>query len=383
MVCALSKVYVSAARAGDAGEDGGGEDGETLVHRLVSFFGRRELLGRVPRDRAGGRRAARANGVEQAHELPRVPLVEAAERELRRGRHRCVETGQQRERALARVAEHLAAVDGTALAADEPLRLEAVEQPRDAGARLDHARGDLECRQAVFAGAAQDAQHVVLLQRDVVPLEDARQLGAHVVRGAQQRHHRLVGVRGERPPLLDLVPNGAHVDLPGRQRTARYLTGQVKIRDESSNVRGRPRQGGRGGMGSGWRLADAASRRHVKDRLDPAAAHADEPVVQVRDHAGVVRQHAHALADAEALALGHGDDTVLLRELLDAAARGRAAGRSRRRCGRRGSLDSVLLPASRTARPGGGTLTTVATTVSAQSSRPQVPSATCEASWNT
>ena len=52
-------------------------------------------------------------------------------------------------------------------------------------------------------------------------------------------------------------------------------------------------------------------------------------------------------------------------------------------CGRRGSLDSVLLPASTTARSGAGTLTTVATTVRAQSSIPHVPSATWEASWNT
>src|SRR5262245_15363613 len=49
-------------------------------------------------------------------------------------------------------------------------------------------------------------------------------------------------------------------------------------------------------------------------------------------------------------------------------------------CGRSGSLDSVLLPASRTARPAAGTLTTVASTVSAQSSGAQLPSATCDAS---
>src|SRR5688500_1194357 len=50
-------------------------------------------------------------------------------------------------------------------------------------------------------------------------------------------------------------------------------------------------------------------------------------------------------------------------------------------CGRRASEDSVFDPQSSTARSVDGTLTTVATTVIAQSSIAQVPSDTWEASW--
>jgi hypothetical protein len=104
--------------------------------------------------------------------------------------------------------------------------------------------------------------------------------------------------------------------------------------------------------------------------------------VEVRDDAGVVGQDADPLADAEGVAGFHRDDAVLLAQVVDPAPPAEQdpvparAGRSR-------SLDRVLLPASTTARPAAGTLTTVATTVSAQSSGWQVPSATWDASWNT
>src|SRR5204863_189488 len=64
-----------------------------------------------------------------------------------------------------------AAVGGGALAGNELLPLQAVEEPSDAGGLLDHPLGDLEGGKAVGAGAAKDAQDVVLLGGDAVRLD--------------------------------------------------------------------------------------------------------------------------------------------------------------------------------------------------------------------
>ena len=60
------------------------------------------------------------------------------------------------------------------------------------------------------ARPAEDAQHVVLLQRDSVRLDDARERRPHAVRGAEQRHDGLVGRRREGLRLPDLAPNRSH-----------------------------------------------------------------------------------------------------------------------------------------------------------------------------
>ena len=65
------------------------------------------------------------------------------------------------------------------------------------GLLLDHARGDVQGGEALGAGAAQDAKHVVLLQGDAVRLDHARQRGADAVGRAEQRHDRLVGGRAK------------------------------------------------------------------------------------------------------------------------------------------------------------------------------------------
>ena len=94
--------------------------------------------------------------------------------------------------------------------------------------------------------------------------------------------------------------------------------------------------------------------------------------MQVRDHAGVVGEDADPLADAEGLAGGDLDHAVLLAQPGQPAAPAEHDPKPAPR-GRSGSLESVLLPASTTARSGAGTLTTVARTVSAQSSGAQTP----------
>jgi hypothetical protein len=66
----------------------------------------------------------------------------------------------------------MAAVGLTALAGNELLRFQPVDEPRDPGRLLDHAVGDVEGRQAALAGPAENAQHVVLLQGDSAPLDN-------------------------------------------------------------------------------------------------------------------------------------------------------------------------------------------------------------------
>ena len=138
--------------------------------------------------------------------------IEGAQGAGGRLRHRAVDRGEQAQRLLGGEAQHPPPVlRGTGGAATSPFALETVEQPRDAGVVLDHARGDLQRGQAALAGAAQDPQHVVLLQRDAGGLHHRRQRAAQLVRPAQQRHHRLVRRAREGTSLLDLLPHGAHV----------------------------------------------------------------------------------------------------------------------------------------------------------------------------
>src|SRR5436190_24229408 len=62
----------------------------------------------------------------------------------------------------------LATIAFEAVALDQLLLLEPVDQPRDPRRLFHHPLDDLERRQAGHARAAQDPQHVVLLQRDPV-----------------------------------------------------------------------------------------------------------------------------------------------------------------------------------------------------------------------
>src|SRR6185503_9534153 len=165
-----------------------------------------------------------ADRVEQPDQRLRALAVERRKCLLRGRRHRPVEARQQPARLGGRVAEHLAAVARAARAAHQPPRLEPVEQPGDARALLDHARGDLQGGEAGVAGAAQDAQHVVLLQRDAALLDHLREPAAHAVGGRHQRDHAFLGERRERPRLVDLLPDRPHL----REPLPDYLTSQVK-----------------------------------------------------------------------------------------------------------------------------------------------------------
>ncbi|HEY1433940.1 MAG TPA: hypothetical protein VGG65_01115 [Thermoanaerobaculia bacterium] len=82
-------------------------------------------------------------------------------------------------------------------------------QACDAGRPLDHAIGDLERRKPGGPGAAQDAQHVVLLVGDAERLEDAGLALAQQVGRLQEPESRLVGRGGEGLALADLAGQGA------------------------------------------------------------------------------------------------------------------------------------------------------------------------------
>jgi hypothetical protein len=90
----------------------------------------------------------------------------------------------------------------------QPLRFETVEEPGDAGRLLDHPLGDGQGRGAVSTlgvGAAKDAQHIELLRRDPVRLQDPGDVAADHVRRAEQGHDSLLTQGSERFRLPDLA----------------------------------------------------------------------------------------------------------------------------------------------------------------------------------
>ena len=105
---------------------------------------------------------------------------------------RGVEMAQELEARRCDPAQHLAPILVAALAPDELLRLQAVHEARDARRLLDHALGDLQGRQPRVSGPTQDAEYVVLLQRDAMGLHDLGQLASHDVRSAQQAQRSLL-----------------------------------------------------------------------------------------------------------------------------------------------------------------------------------------------
>src|SRR5690606_28871012 len=89
-------------------------------------------------------------------------------------------------------------------------RLQLVQQAGDRRALLDHALADGERRDAVLAGAADDAERVVLRGAEPRGLERARDDAADDGGRAQQRDGALLPARAERPSLPDL-----RLDLAG------------------------------------------------------------------------------------------------------------------------------------------------------------------------
>src|SRR4029077_10730511 len=91
-----------------------------------------------------------------------------------------------------------------------------VEQARDSWSLLDHAVGDVERGCPLLARAAQDAQHVVLLQGNATRLDQLGQAALQELRGAEQGQDRLLGRGLKRLVLADFrLQAGA---LPGHGR---------------------------------------------------------------------------------------------------------------------------------------------------------------------
>ena len=96
----------------------------------------------------------------------------------------------------------LPAVDATSLPADKALGFEPIQQTGDPWGLLDHALRDLQGRQTLIASAPKDPQHVVLLQRDAMRLDDTHGVATDEVGRSQKRQNGLLGDRPKRASLL-------------------------------------------------------------------------------------------------------------------------------------------------------------------------------------
>ena len=115
---------------------------------------------------------------------------------------------EERESFRRNPAQVLAAILGAALTANQALRFHPVEQTCDARRPLDHPIGDLERGQPFVSRTPQDSQHVELLQRNAVRLDDGGAMAADQVGGAHQTEHCLVAGRLKRPALPNLALQG-------------------------------------------------------------------------------------------------------------------------------------------------------------------------------
>ena len=122
-----------------------------------------------------------------------------AETVTERLEHRLLERGQKGEPLVRNGAEHPPPVLLAAQAPDQFLGFEAVEQAGDARRVLDHPGGDLERRDGLRVGAAQNAQDVVLLGGDAVGFDGGRQTPLQLVARPQESDAGLLERRRERP----------------------------------------------------------------------------------------------------------------------------------------------------------------------------------------
>ena len=138
----------------------------------------------------------RADGAEQLDDLRALLVVEDRAGALVGRVHRLVERGDQARPLRRDVAEHLRRSGVRALAHHVAGGLELVEQPRDPGRLLDHPVADGERRKAGLARAAEDPQHVVLLDGDAVRLDDLREVALHHGRRAEDADDDFLGGDG-------------------------------------------------------------------------------------------------------------------------------------------------------------------------------------------
>jgi len=145
---------------------------------------------------------------EQRRERGEVARAERAERRVVGSIHGRVEPREQREPLCRHAAVHQATVVEAPRPGHPALRLEPVQQARDAGGLLDQPLGDGGGGQRLRVGAAQNAQHVVLRQCNPGWLYGGRKPAPDHVGGAQDGDSRLLRRRPERASVAQLVPEG-------------------------------------------------------------------------------------------------------------------------------------------------------------------------------
>ena len=146
----------------------------------------------------------RADAFEKPQERSLLLVREVADGHFVGVAHLFVELGQDRQSLLGDVAEDLATVGRRPLAPSKAGFLELVEQSSDARCRVDHAVANHERRHALGAGAAKDAEHVVLLNGEPRPRDDLREVTLDQCRGSQNADGDLGLDRMKWPILRDL-----------------------------------------------------------------------------------------------------------------------------------------------------------------------------------
>lgn len=197
--------HANAANGFERAREGVGECG---AGETVSAVPTPSLRWEALRDSVG---VGRADPVEQVDELLERVVVESGEGFAGGARDGLIELGEQLEARLGDATDDLAAVFGTAFSAYPSLGDEAVDEAGDAGRTFDHPVGDLERGQSFVAGAAEDAEDVVLLAGDAGGFEHLCDEAFHDVGGPQEAEEGLLLTRPERSCLADLPSDKAFV----------------------------------------------------------------------------------------------------------------------------------------------------------------------------
>ncbi len=137
------------------------------------------------------------------------PLLSSCKRFHRTGprrRQRGVECSQQSQPLRRDPAQNLSSIFRAALPPNQVLGLKLVEQASDARRHLDHAIGNVQCWGPRLARPPQNAQHVVLLQRNSMRLDELRKTPSQHVAGPVQSENCLLRRRIKRLRLPNLIP---------------------------------------------------------------------------------------------------------------------------------------------------------------------------------
>jgi hypothetical protein len=155
-------------------------------------------------DRSVAASLSSAHALEQSYQLPLLLFGEAADGVVVGVAHFLLEISENLEAALGDVAEDLAPVGRRSIASGEACLLQLVQQAGDSRRGVDHSVANHQRRQAFTAGAAKDAEYVVLLHGDAGSGDDLREVSFDE-RGGSENAHRDFGFhRMEGPALSDL-----------------------------------------------------------------------------------------------------------------------------------------------------------------------------------